>query len=53
MDGQGWVLEDGKDNYPSTNGTWKLIKNEMPLDDGMIILADHHAIKVNLKNTYC
>ncbi len=49
MDGQGWVLEDGKDRKKSTNGTWKSIQLQIPLEDNMIILADNHLLRAVIK----
>jgi len=35
----GWILKDGKDNKPSTNGTWLYIGEEQTIYNGMIFKA--------------
>ena len=36
----GWVLTDGVDGKPSTNGTWIYIGEEMDIYNGMIFKAN-------------
>lgn len=44
-----WVLVDGLDGRPSTNGTWVYINKDTLMHDGMIIKANQTVFQVRLK----
>lgn len=37
---ESWVLEDGYDTKPSTNGTWLYLNEEMPVKSGMLFKSN-------------
>ena len=48
-DTQQWVLVDGFENKPSTNGTWIYLKENFKMHTGMIFKAEQTIFNVELK----
>jgi len=44
----GWILTDGRDNKPSTNGTWLYIGEEQTIYNGMIFKASQTLFQVKI-----
>ena len=44
-----WVLIDGINDKPSTNGTWLYINEDLMLFNGMVFKANLSIFKVHLK----
>jgi len=47
-DDNGWILTDGRDNKPSTNGTWLYIGEEQTIYNGMIFKASQTLFQASL-----
>lgn len=50
-EGNGWILKDGKDNKPSTNGTWLYIGEEQTIYNGMIFKASQTLFQAAIEDT--
>jgi len=44
----GWILKDGKDKRPSTNGTWLYIGEEQTIYNGMIFKANQTLFQASI-----
>lgn len=47
---QAWVLTDGFNNKPSTNGTWLYLNENFEMKNGMIFKANQTIFNVEIKS---
>ena len=48
---EAWILTDGVNGKPSTNGTWLYLNENYQMHNGMIFKANQTIFKVDLKST--
>jgi len=49
-DKKGWIIQDGNEGRPSTNGTWLYLAEPFEIYDGLIFKTQQIMFKAILKN---